>query len=336
MNDMSFPQPDSLRWPASARVSMSIMGGAEYLPEQIADNAHFSRLTGRPEAWFERATGIATRRRAAPHENSNTMAISAVERMLAEGESLDGIDLIIGASYTPWDTVGTMAHAVQRHFEIRGAKALYVSTACSSFINALEIAAAFFDSGRARRALIVLAEHNSLYADDSDEQSGHLWGDAATALILDTSQTAQSGALQVVDIDSRGLGDLGAGPGGVYLHPRTDGLVMPLGKDVFQHACREIESAARAMLERHLLTVDDIRLLVPHQANDRIISHVAERLGTADGQIARSIGYLGNTGCASTALTLFRHRDVLRPGDLALLVTFGGGYSMGCALLRCQ
>lgn len=314
---------------------MEIIAGAEYLPTQIAGNEYFSSLTGRTPEWFERATGIGERRRAGPEENTNTMAISAVARLVDEESGcLEGVDLIVGASYTPWDTVGTMAHVVQRQFHIGGAKAIYLSTACSSFINALELAAAYFETGRSRRALIIAAEHNSLYANDSDEKAGHLWGDGAIAMVVAPRSRASKMLLNVIDILSMGLADIGMGPEGVYLQPRTSGLVMPNGKDVFQNACREMENAVRSMLARNRLSMEQVRLLVPHQANDRIISHVADRLAASPVQVARTIGYLGNTGCASTAITLLRHQHLLDEGDIAMLVTFGGGYSMGCALLQ--
>lgn len=314
---------------------MDIVAGAAYLPDRVADNHYFAELTGRAPEWFERATGIARRRRAGPDENTNTMAIAAVERLRESSDiDLSEIDLVLGASYTPWDTVGTMAHAVQRHYGLAGAKAIYLSTACSSFINALELAAAYLETGRSRRALIIAAEHNSLYTDDRDEQAGHLWGDGAIAVVVEMPQPGAGGSLRVLDIDSRGLADVGMGPNGVYLQPRNAGLVMPNGKDVFQNACREMENTARAMLERNGLSISDIRLLVPHQANDRIISQIADRLGFSDAQVGRTIRELGNTGCASTAITLLRYQHVLAPGDVAMLVTFGGGYSTGCALLR--
>src|SRR4051812_7331771 len=111
---------------------MEIVAGAEYIPARVADNAHFSRLTGRSPEWFERLTGIATRHRAAENENATTMAVSAVEKLVETSNiSLEGVDLVVGASCTPWDTVATMAHVVQRHFGLRGARAIYLSTACS-------------------------------------------------------------------------------------------------------------------------------------------------------------------------------------------------------------
>ena len=165
---------------------MFIHASSEYIPQRAVDNEYFSALTGRPTHWFEQLTGIRERRRAAEGENTNTMAVCAVENLLRTSPGcLDGVDLIIGASYTPWDTIGTIAHVIQRQFSIANARALYLSTACSSFIDALDVVAAYFASGRATRALVVAVEHNSLYSSDSDDKSGHLWGDGAAALVLD-------------------------------------------------------------------------------------------------------------------------------------------------------
>lgn len=313
---------------------MEIVAGAEYVPARIADNHHFSQLTGRSPEWFERLTGIVARHRAAEGENANTMAVSAVRRLVEEpGVSLEGVDLVIGASCTPWDTVATIAHVIQRHFGLRGARAIYLSTACSSFINALELAAVYFETKRARRALIVVAEHMSLYSHDEDEQSGHLWGDAAVALLVSADPVGSNG-LTVIDIDTVGLADVGAGPSAVYMTPRDEGLVMPNGKDVFNHACREMENAASGMLARHGLAVGRLRLLVPHQANQRIIDQVSRRMGLEPRQMACTIRELGNTGSVSVPITLLRCGEQLKAGDHSLLVTFGGGYSCGCALLQ--
>lgn len=262
------------------------------------------------------------------------MAVCAVSRLLETSSiALDDVDLIIGASYTPWDTLGTIAHVVQRQFGMRRARAIYLSTGCSSFINALELAAAYFESGRSHRALIVASEHNSLYSRDEDEKSGHLWGDGAIAVLL-SSENPGTASMQVLDIATQGLGDIGHGPDALHLLPHGQGLIMPNGRDVFQHACREMENSVRSMLARHQLSIAQIRLLVPHQANDRIISKVAQSLDARPEQVARTIGSLGNTGAASTAITLFRYQDMLKDDELAILVTFGGGYSTGCALLR--
>lgn len=311
---------------------MNITGIASYLPSRIADNEYFSRITGRSPDWFLERTGIHQRRRAAEGENTNTLGVRAV-RSLAEiqQEQLDETDLIIGCSYTPWDTVGTLAHVVQREFNLSGARAFYMSSACASVINAMEIAAAMFQSLRSKRILIVAAEHNSLYSRDDDSLSGHLWGDGGAAMLLSTQD---EGDYEVIDVQTRGCGHVGKGPGGVFLTPRQDGLVMPFGKDVFTQACREMAMSARDILTRNGLCPDDVHLLVPHQANRRIIDHVGRELGITCDRVASTVERFGNTGCASTLITLHEQSAQLVRNDLVLLTVFGGGYSAGAALLR--
>jgi 3-oxoacyl-[acyl-carrier-protein] synthase-3 len=310
-----------------------IVASSEYIPQRAVDNAYFSELTGRPIQWFEQLTGIRERRRAAEGENANTMAISAVENLanMAPG-CLAGVDLIIGASYTPWDTIGTIAHVVQRRFSIANARAMYLSTACSSFIDSLDVVAAYFASGRSSKALVVAVEHNSLYSSDSDDKSGHLWGDGAAALLITKAPLANS--VEIVDVQTVGRADMGRGPEAINMIPDRDGLVMPYGKDIFMNACREMVAATRNIVASNELQLADIAMLVPHQANKRIIDCVVEHLASEGLHVPMTIQELGNTGCAGVAITYHRHAHTLSAGSHAVLVTFGGGYSTGAALLR--
>lgn len=312
---------------------MFLIATGEYVPSRIVDNAHFSRLTGRPLDWFEQRTGIRARRRAARDEDVNSMALAAVESLIADGEAtLDGVDLIIAASYTPVDTIATLAHVVQRNFALRGARAIYLSTACSSFMDAMDIAQSYVMSRRAQRVLIVASEHNSAYSRDEDERSGHLWGDGAAAVLL--SARPEDALFEVVDVRTRGLADIGDGLMSISLKPAADGLVMRNGKQVFAHACEQMASAIRDILASNELSIADVRLLAPHQANKRIIDHVARDLELPEDRVALTITDLGNTGCASVAITLHRFGRDAPAGEHVVLVTFGGGFSSGAALLR--
>lgn len=314
--------------------SVLIQRLSAYMPPRVVDNIYFSRRTGRPAEWFVARTGILERRRAAAHENCGTMAVTAA-RALAERSTVDiaTCDLVIGVSYTPWDTIATIGHHVQRALGIDNARVFHVSAACTSALVAIEIASTFFAAERAKLALVVAAEHNSLYSDDSDDQSGHLWGDAAAAILISPESAAVSG-FEVVDVLTSGLGHIGQGPEGVYLRPKNGGLSMPHGKDVFTNACRFMEKAAREMLNKHEMSAHDVRLLVPHQANLRIVQRVASRLGFDAARCGITVTSLGNTGCVSPLVTLAHYQDQLERGDYALLVAFGGGYSAGAALLR--
>jgi 3-oxoacyl-[acyl-carrier-protein] synthase-3 len=192
-----------------------------------------------------------------------------------------------------------------------------------------------FRVGPREKALLVVSEHNSLYSRDDDPMSGHLWGDAAAAVVL-TKDRGTDAFMSVNDVMTEGLGHIGLGPDGIHCAPHNGGLVMPQGKDVFEHACVAMENSARQMLERNGLRTDDMRLLIAHQANGRILGHVASKLELALEQVANTLQTLGNTGCASIPITLYRHRHLLKQGDHVLFAAFGGGYASGAALARVE
>jgi 3-oxoacyl-[acyl-carrier-protein] synthase-3 len=307
-----------------------------YIPAKRIPNSYFAQLYGKPEEWFTQRTGIITRARAEQKETIDYMSIKAVENAVRSAPFPIGeVDLVVFASYSPDDLVGTTAHRVQRVFGIPEAKALYVSSACSSAMNAVEIVCSFIMSGIATKALVVAADRNSTYADDNDPAHGHLWGDAAVAYFI-SSERGGKGDIEIVDVETRGLGHIGAGPDGVYLRPRTDGIGigMPNGRDVFNQACTYIEKYTRDILTRNGLDVPSLDWFVSHQANLRIVSHVCGELGLPMERTLNNIAELGNTGCGSSLLSLAQHRDRLKPGDNIAVATFGGGYSVGAMLLK--
>jgi 3-oxoacyl-[acyl-carrier-protein] synthase-3 len=305
-----------------------------YIPAGRVPNSYFAELYGKPEEWFTQRTGIRTRARASEKETIDYMSKKAVENALRTAPFPIGeVDLVVFASYSPDDTVGTTGHRIQREFGIEHAKVMYVSSACSSAINALEIVRSFFVSGIATKALVIAADRNSTYSDDHDPAHGHLWGDAAVAYFLSTEHYG-AGDLEIVDMETRGLGHIGVGPDGVYLRPRADGIGMPEGRDVFNQACTYIEKHTRGILERNGLDVPSLDRFVSHQANLRIVAHVCRELDLPMERTLNNIEELGNTGCGSSLLALAQHRDRVKAGDNIVVATFGGGYSVGAMLLK--
>lgn len=158
---------------------------SHYLPDSVVPNSYFKEVNGLDDEWIYSRTGIKNRSKAAANENTNTMGIKAVDLATTDlPYPMEEIDLIIAATYSPYDTVATPAHMVQRRYHIEHAKCVSVSSACSSFINAMEIAQGYFALGKATKALIIGAEHNTAYANENDPQSGHLWGDGAVAFFV--------------------------------------------------------------------------------------------------------------------------------------------------------
>lgn len=305
-----------------------------YVPEGRVTNDHFLNVNGLTSEWIEQRTGIKSRSKAAPDENVDTMAIAAVEDAVGKlPYDVKEVGLIVAAHYCAYDTVATAAHKVQRHFNIHGAKAVYASSACSSFINGLEIIEGYFAMGKADKALLICSEHNTYYSNESDPKSGHLWGDAAVAYFVSKDRQSETD-LKIIDIYTEGLGDLGKGPAGVCLRPKEDGITMPDGRDVFIHACRYMIHALDNSLKSASLSREDISKLICHQANKRIVAQVAHQLDMGMDRFINNIEELGNTGSASAALVLAQNIDSISKGDKVALMVFGGGYSCGCFIVE--
>jgi 3-oxoacyl-[acyl-carrier-protein] synthase III len=305
-----------------------------YLPGELVSNEYFADVNGLSDEWIFTRTGIKTRTKAKERETTNTMGIEAV-RVASQNlpYNIKDVDLIIGASYTPYDTIGTIAHTIQREFNLENAKSVYVSSACSSLINALEIVEGYFASGKSERAIVVASEQNSLYNDESNEISGHLWGDGAACLFLSKKQT-KPGQAVIKDIYTKGLGHIGRGTEGVYLHPTNGGLLMPFGKDVFVHACNFMIDALELVLKRNNLSADDLDYIIPHQANVRIINHIKHSLNIPEEKMLTNIEELGNTGCASTLIVLSQNIEKMIPQTRVGVTVFGGGYSCGSLFIQ--
>lgn len=313
---------------------MYINAASHYLPVTIVPNEYYAKLTGLSDEWIYKRSGIRSRTRATADENTNTMSVEATKAAINRlPYSVKDIDLIIGATYTPYDTVGTLAHAVQRFFGIPAARVISVSSACSSFLSAMEIVEGYFATNKARKALVIASEHNSAYSDDMDEQSGHLWGDGAAAVFISKDKASEED-IKILDLNTTGLGHIGKGIEGVYLRPNEGGLKMPFGKDVFTNACKYMVLEVKDILKKNCLTPEEIVHLIPHQANSRIIAQLVKALGLHNGELIMNMEETGNTGCASTMIALSQSWKRFRKSELIVVTVFGGGYSSGAMLLR--
>jgi 3-oxoacyl-[acyl-carrier-protein] synthase III len=313
---------------------MFINTASHYLPDTIVPNAYYTELLGLSDEWIFKRSGIRNRTKARADENTNTMSIEAVKSAIDRlPYFVRDVDLIVGATYTPYDTVGTLAHAVQAHFEIPRARAISVSSACSSFLNAVEIVEGYFATKKAHRALVIAAEHNTAYSDDKDEQSGHLWGDGAGVVFI-SKERIGPGDIEILDVSTSGLGHIGKGLEAVYLRPKNDGLRMPYGRDIFVYATKYMVSEVEHLLARNHFALEDIRHLIPHQANTRIINHVVASLGLPNSELIMNIEQAGNTGCANTDIALSQNWDNFQSNELIAITVFGGGYSSGAMLMK--
>jgi 3-oxoacyl-[acyl-carrier-protein] synthase-3 len=305
-----------------------------YIPQKRISNDYFTEVSGLTGDWITQRTGILTRSRASEKETIDYMSGEAVKNALpALPYDIKDVDLIIFASYTPSDTVATTGHHIQREYNIPAAKVFLISSACSSAINAMEIIYSFFTSQIAEKALLICADRNSTYSDDTDCMSGHLWGDGATACFLSNKSYSKNDP-QILDITTQGLGHIGMGPQGVFLNPKNGGLKMPHGRDVFVQACNYIAQNTRDIVELNGYSIDDLSFFIGHQANMRILNNVARQLEMPEEKILSNIKELGNTGSTSALLVFAQNVDKFTSGDLICLSVFGGGYSTGSCLMR--
>ncbi len=305
-----------------------------YIPSERIPNSLFEEINGLTDEWITQRTGINTRSHVSEGEDVDSMGFDAVENAVAKLQyPIEEVDLIVAAHYCVYDSVATLAHKIQRRYAIAKAKVVYASSACSSFINGLEIIEGYFAMGKASKALLICSEQNSYYSNPTDPKAGHLWGDAAVAYFVSKERQSPSDLI-IKDIFTEGLGQVGKGPDGVRLRPKEDGIMMPDGRDVFIHASRYMIYALNKSLENKGLQLSDITKLICHQANKRIVAQVAHQLNKPMTDFINNIEELGNTGSASAPLVLAQHIGDFKPGDKVALMVFGGGYSCGCFIVE--
>ena len=305
-----------------------------YIPQERVTNEYFTNKSGLTDEWIVQRTGIKTRSRASADENINTMSVEAVKNTISSlPYDIKDVDLIISSTYSPFDTVGTAAHVVQREFGIESAKAFTISSACSSFLNALEIAEGYFATKKARKALIIGGDKNSAYSNEEDLKAGHLWGDAAVAFFISNERVSDND-YEVLEIYTEALGCMGKGPEGIQLRPRHGGIFMPEGKDVFIQACISMPKNARRLLNNRGHSFDDLSYFIGHQANMRILQNIASSTNLPAEKVLSNIEELGNTGSASCALVFAQNMAKFKKNDLVCISVFGGGYSAGACLVR--
>ena len=313
---------------------MYINSTGVYNPSGRITNDYFLNVNGLTDEWITKRTGIHSRSKVGDGENQETMAVDAVREALKSlPYDIKDVDLIGAAAYSAIDNVGTVAHIIQREYDIDCVKCVACTSACSSLLNGLEIIEGYFAMGKASKALLISSEQNSYYSNESDPKCGHLWGDGAVAFFLSKDRMAP-GEPEITEIFTCGLGNIGKGPDGVCLRPREGGIAMPDGRDVFIHACDNMVRALDEVTAPAGMTPAQLDYIITHQANLRIVAQIAHRLELGLDQFPCNIDTLGNTGSASAGIVFAQQRNRFKPGDKVALTVFGGGYSAGACLIE--
>jgi len=323
----------------------AITGVSGYVPERRVTNAELAARLDTSDDWIVSRTGIRERRIGALGETTSTMGAEAVRRLMAQrGLGLDDVDALIVATVTPDMVFPATACLIQDQVGLRNTWGFDLSAACSGFLYALTTAAQLVASGSHRRVIVVGADLMSAIIDPLDRTTAVLFGDGAGAILLEPAEPG-FGLLDFYHrVDGAGRDDL-LMPAGGSLHPASHATVEARehflkqnGRVVFKFAVSQMAECITTILQRHQLTPDDIAMVIPHQANQRILDATAERLSLPPGRMASVIARYGNTTAATLPLAL---EEVLREGrisrgDLVVFVAVGAGFTVGSSLLRWQ
>ena len=316
-----------------------IAGTGHYVPERILTNAELEKIVDTTDEWIRSRSGIEQRHIAADDQTTASLAIEAAKRAIdAAGITPGDIDFLVVGTTTPdlvFPNVGTI---VQEALGIHGCAAFSVEAACSGFIYALSIADKFVTSGESKNALVIGAETLSRITDWTDRSTCVLFGDGAGAVVLQPS-TEQGIISTHLHADGQ-YKDLLYAPAGVSKRPQGDlnkeFAIHMQGNEVFKLAVKTLGAVVKETLEANSLDHDALDLLVPHQANKRIIEATAKRLGMPMEKVILTVAKYGNTSAASVPMALdVAVRDGrIKRGDLLLAEAFGGGFTWGSALIR--
>ena len=325
----------------------SIIGTGSYLPEKILTNEDLSRIVDTSDEWITTRTGIKQRRIAAPDQATSDLASEAARRAMADaGVSADDIDLIVVATVTPDMFFPSTACIVQGKIGAHNAVCFDISAACSGFLYALQIARHFLNAGNRSTALVIGAEKLSTLVNWEDRNTCVLFGDGAGAVVIravDAETPAPGRVLSTVMGSDGNLVDLLKVPGGGSAMPITPenaaarpNTIHMEGRETFKHAVTRMCQASEQAREMAGLKKEDISLVIPHQANARIITAIADRLGLPPEKTFINLDQYGNTSAATIPVALDEaHRQGrLHPGDIILLVAFGGGFTWASSVLR--
>ena len=317
-----------------------VVGCGAYLPENVVTNDELAQRIDTSDAWIRKRTGIRQRHIAADGELTSDLAAAACRPALEAADiDVGEVDLIVLATSTPDNTFPATATRVQAMLGIKQAVAFDVQAVCSGFVYALSVADNMVRLGQSNTALVIGAEVFSRILDWKDRGTCVLFGDGAGALVLRSgmSEAGSSGR----GILSTHLFADGSHYDSLYADggPGTTGragFLRMAGQEVYRHAVHNMAKAVEIALEANELTLSDIDLLVPHQANMRIIESIARRLAVENDKVVITVGEQANTSAATIPLALNHAMENGRitQGDLVALTALGGGFTWGSSLIR--
>lgn len=328
---------------SSGKQHVHIIGTGAYLPAHVLTNHDLERIVDTSDEWITTRTGIKERHIAAKHEAASDLALKAAERALDDARvKPEALDLIVVATATPDMFFPSTACFVQKKLGIKEAVSFDVSAACSGFVYALEVARALIDGGLYRTGLVIGAEKLSSITNWKDRSTCVLFGDGAGAAVLQR-RPGPGGILSTYLRSDAAYTDILTVPGGGSRAPADADVVEKKlntihmeGKEVFKLAVHKMISAAHVALKLANKKEKDLALLIPHQANLRIIEAIAERVDIPRERVFVNVDKYGNMSAATTIVALdeARRQGRVRKGDLVEIIAFGAGLTWGAAVIQ--
>jgi 3-oxoacyl-[acyl-carrier-protein] synthase III len=325
---------------ALKRIRSIVRGVGSYLPERVVTNKDLEAQVETSHEWIVQRTGIEQRHIAADHETTSWLGIRAAQAALADaGLQAADIDLVVVATSTPDYTFPSTATIVQEGLGIHHGAAFDLQAVCTGFVYAVATADKFLTSGSHKRALVIGAETFSRILDWADRTTCVLFGDGAGAIVLEAVEAEGTNADRGVltshlrsDGRHRDKLYVNGGPGST----RTTGVLKMEGKEVFRFAVGSVTDVVRDAFAATGTSADDLAWFVPHQANKRIITASADKLGIAPEKVVITVDRHGNTSAASIPLALdaAKRDGRIKEGDLVMIEAIGGGFTWGSALIR--
>jgi 3-oxoacyl-[acyl-carrier-protein] synthase-3 len=323
---------------------VGIVGTGSFLPPRCLTNADLEKMVDTSDEWIRARTGIVERRLADPDTATSDLAVRAARQALENaGVEAAALDLIIVSTVTPDMFFPSTASLVQHQLGAERAGAFDLLVGCTGFVYALSLGAQAIATGANETVLVVGAETLSKVVDWSDRATCVLFGDGAGAVVLRESAEGKGLLSYVLGNNGEGATELLSIPAGGSRRPASEETVRQglhflkmEGGEVFKFAVRIMEEASRQALAQAGLRIEDVDLLVPHQANVRIMDAAAKRLGLPRDRVLYNVERYGNTSSASIPIALDEaaRGGQLRPGDVVVLVSFGAGLSWASAVLR--
>ncbi|MBW5377022.1 ketoacyl-ACP synthase III [Brachyspira pilosicoli] len=317
---------------------------SSYLPENVLTNYDLEKKLDTNNDWIVTRTGIEERRIADKNESSANMAIKAVKKLIEKNENISDADAVIVATSTKSYTFPSTAGLIQKEFNIKNScLAFDISAACSGYIYALNTAASLVESGECKKVLIVATEKCSDIINWEDRSTAILFGDGVSAALIEAREDDESGVIIATDIGSEPNDEILIVKGGGSAEPITEknvedklNSISMEGTEVFKKAVTTFDETIRKTVKSANLELNDLSLIITHQANTRIMNAVAKKLCLDDSKFYVNIQKYGNTSAASVgiAFTEAFEKNAIKKGDYVLLTAFGAGLTWGSTLIK--